>query len=263
MRKWSSDLSAVARRAKAERGMSLVEATIILMALSLITAIVAPSVGDYIDDTRHTKAKEDVEVLGTAILRVVRDSSVPCLVTDTPGTGCKKGKRVDLLYGSSGNYSGVSGSANTTYVAPSNATTDGNYNWKGSTDGDLLTQTDTFEHQLVSNTPVYTTVGANFTPSMNTASGVGWRGPYIASPFGADPWGSGYQANTVFLSVANDANSGTTEGLRDGGWHRDVFVVSAGPNAKIETVFASNTSAAIGSAAEGDDIIYLVQGTTK
>src|SRR5689334_9700995 len=73
MRKWNT-----------ERGMSLVEATIILMVLSILTAVIAPSVGDYIEDARHTKAKEDVEAIGGGILRTVRDSGLPCLVIDTP-----------------------------------------------------------------------------------------------------------------------------------------------------------------------------------
>ena len=248
MRKWNS-----------ERGMSLVEATIILMVLSILTAVLAPSVGDYIEDARHTKAKEDVEAIGGGIIRTVRDSGVACLVLDTPSGGCVKAKRADLLYGANGNYGGVSATA-ADYAAPANSTTDGTFNWKGSTAGDALTQTDTIEHQLVTNTPVYTTVAANFTPSMNTVSGIGWRGPYVSGPLGADPWGTAYQANTVFVSTASNAGAGTTEGLLNGGWNKDVFVISAGPNAIYDTPFAA---AAIGSKAVADDLIFIVQGSTK
>src|SRR5687767_7383196 len=51
----------VMRKWNAEKGMSLVEATIILMVLAILTAVIAPSAGDYVNDARQTKAKEDVE----------------------------------------------------------------------------------------------------------------------------------------------------------------------------------------------------------
>ena len=53
MRSWNS-----------ERGMSLVEATIILMVLAILTSVLAPSIGDYVNDARQVKAKEDLEALG-------------------------------------------------------------------------------------------------------------------------------------------------------------------------------------------------------
>ena len=66
MRSWNS-----------ERGMSLVEATIILMVLAILTSVLAPSIGDYVNDARQTKAKEDLEALGTSVARLVRDTGLP------------------------------------------------------------------------------------------------------------------------------------------------------------------------------------------
>ena len=43
-------------RLKSNAGMSLVEATIILMVLAILTAVIAPSAADYVNDARHTKA---------------------------------------------------------------------------------------------------------------------------------------------------------------------------------------------------------------
>src|SRR4051812_3418876 len=71
MKKWNS-----------ERGMSLVEATIILMILAILTAVVAPSMSDSINDARDVKAKEDVEAIGTGIMRMLRDAQETCLQLD-------------------------------------------------------------------------------------------------------------------------------------------------------------------------------------
>jgi type II secretory pathway pseudopilin PulG len=62
---------------KSERGMSLVEATIILMVLAILTSVLAPSIGDYVNDARQVKAKEDLEVLGLSVARLVRDMGMP------------------------------------------------------------------------------------------------------------------------------------------------------------------------------------------
>src|SRR5437870_1377136 len=56
-----------------QAGMSLIEATIILMVLFLLTAVMSPAVSDYIEDARHSKAKQDVETIGTTIQRLQRD----------------------------------------------------------------------------------------------------------------------------------------------------------------------------------------------
>src|SRR5687768_2206182 len=87
MRTWNS-----------ERGMSLVEATIILMVLAILTSVLAPSIGDYVNDARQTKAKEDTEVLGLSVARLVRDTGLPFLVR-TAGASPSKAStnRVDLL----------------------------------------------------------------------------------------------------------------------------------------------------------------------
>ena len=87
------------RKFTSERGMSLIEATIILMVLAILTSVLAPSVGDYVNDARQTKVKEDVEALGTGILRMLRDTGKPFpqVVVGTGATSYADENRVDLL----------------------------------------------------------------------------------------------------------------------------------------------------------------------
>ena len=109
--------------------MSLVEATIILMVLSTLTAVLVPSISDYVNDAKSTKAKEDVEAIGGAIVRVVRDTGYNCL--QLAGTlGCTLTNRVDVLV-SGGNTPTV---AAANFVASGGAATitlGGGVNWRG------------------------------------------------------------------------------------------------------------------------------------
>jgi hypothetical protein len=89
----------------------------------------------------------------------------------------------------------------------------------------------------------------------------GWRGAYLSPPIGPDPWGHRYLANTVFLAVARDAEPGYGEGQRSGGWSRDTFCISAGPNGLYETPFGGN--AAHGVSRQGDDLVFIIAGSSR
>lgn len=247
------------RKLKGQGGMSLVEATIILMTLSLLTAVLAPSIGDYVNDAKHTKGQEDVTVAGTAIIRVVRDSGFPCLKL-AAATACTKANRVDILR-SSGADVALGDVAGVDFASADLASTL-TYNW----DEDGGANGDTMESQFVLNTPNYDTPNET-TPTGYTKSGpqtgLGWRGAYMSSPIGADPWGKVYLANTAFLSVASDATAGTAEGNKAGGWSHDVLVISAGPNGVFDTAIAVAGATPRGTTRAGDDLIYIVSGDTR
>lgn len=245
MRKWNS-----------ESGMSLVEATIILMTLAILTAVIAPSAGDYINEARNVKAKEDVEAIGTGILRLLRDTGNRCLLVDG-AAACTKGNRVDLLLGSGNDAKGALAADYT--VANAAAATDGSYNWAGSSL--TATQTDTIDEQLVVNTTTPYSSANLFTAGGGPRAGIGWRGAYLTGATGADPWGYKYQANAIFLGVAKDGGTGNAEGESDGGWTSDVIVVSGGTNGAIETSFGATGAQASDGA--GDDVIYTIKGSTR
>jgi type II secretory pathway pseudopilin PulG len=249
MRKWNS-----------EQGMSLVEATIILMVLALLTATVAPSVADYVSDARQVKAKEDVEAIGTGILRLLKDTGSRCLRT-AGTTDCTVANRVDLLV-SGGNDPRAAASTDVT-LPDSESATNASVNWLP--DGQAPTQQDNVDSQLVLNTPAYT--AATFTGGGGPRMKLGWRGAYITGPVTGDPWGYKYQANTLFLSVANDATDTAMtpdqaqEGMKQAGWNRSVLVVSPGANGIVETAFGG--AGGVGVATGGDDIVYVLRGSTR
>ena len=91
---------------------------------------------------------------------------------------------------------------------------------------------DTIENQLVDNKPSYPTTGTRK-----------WMGPYLEK-VSADPWGNKYYVDVKGLQPAN-INS-----------MMPAFVVSAGPNKKLETKFAqTGPSITIG----GDDIVFRIK----
>ena len=247
-------------RLQGQHGMSLVEATIILMVLAILTAVVAPSIGDYVNDAKHTKAKEDVEAIGTTIMRLTRDVG-PCLKL-VAATACTKANRVDILVSNGPTITTAFESGNATTAFTNADITSGALNWHHTANRD------TMQNQFVLNAPLYGTP-ATTTPTGYTLSGpqggLGWRGSYIDDVIGPDPWGNQYVANTAFLSVASDATAGTAEGNASGGWSRDVIVVSMGPNALIETAIAgfTTTNQQYVTRRGGDDLVYTVTGDTR
>lgn len=247
MRKWNS-----------EAGMSLVEATIILMTLAILTAVIAPSAGDYINEARNVKAKEDVEAIGTGILRVLRDTGNKCLMFDA-NNGCTTTNRIDLLL--SGDTT-LTTAAKAVSAADSAALTGTNatpYNWAPDANSPTGDQVDTIENQLVTNTlDTNNYPSVSFTSGGGPRPGIGWRGAYLTGPVGKDPWGNKYQANTVFLGVASDGGTGGAEGNADGGWSYNALVLSPGSNGVVDTAFAAK-----GNTAGGDDVIYVMKASTR
>ena len=247
MRKWNS-----------ESGMSLVEATIILMTLAILTAVIAPSAGDYINEARNVKAKEDVEAIGTGVLRLLRDTGNKCLKAAS-ATGCTTANRIDLLVSGSSAAS-VADAAKAVSAADSAAltgTANTPYNWAPDAQAPAAGNRATIDDQLVTNTTVaYTAV--SFTGGGGPNKAVGWRGAYLTGPIDKDPWGYRYEANTAFLGVATNAATGGGEGNSDGGWTYDAVVLSPGSDGVIETPFASS-----GNSATGDDVIFVIKGSTR
>src|SRR5687767_7967328 len=124
---------------KNQAGMSLVEATIILLVLATLTAVIAPSMGDYLEDARQHKVKEDIEALGIGIVRLVRDTGLRGLKMNA-AVGFTEANRADTLKSAEGTE------ATNASAAFADVDIDGGQlEWDHSND--------TFENQLVHNYP--------------------------------------------------------------------------------------------------------------
>jgi type II secretory pathway pseudopilin PulG len=245
MRKWNS-----------EQGMSLIEATIILMVLGLLTAVLSPAMGDYVNDARDVKVKEDVEAIGLSIMRTIRDSRSPFLqVAYTAGApGLIEANRADLIVGEGPAPTLASGLTDFPAGNVSAA-----INWDDAI-GAPVTVDAMADHLItnVANYPVPTQ--ASFAVG-GPQFGAGWRGAYI-SAIGPDPWGNRYAANTAFLGVATDS-AGVGEGNAAGGWTHDVIVLSAGRDSIVQTPFGGTANGGSGAGTANDDVFYTVTGTSR
>ncbi|MCX6550320.1 MAG: type II secretion system protein [Acidobacteria bacterium] len=252
------------RRLRRQEGLSLVEVTIMLLVLMLLTSVLAPSIMDYFKDAQWVKVKEDCEAIGITVVRMMRDVP-PCLRKDG-GAPCTITNRVDLLY-SDGTASGaLAGQATTNYTTVgANGTQP--WNWSTAT----TVQNDTMENQFTRNTPVTAPypVPSSFVWAggfpVGPLFGLGWRGSYLSAPIGPDPWGMAYMVNTGFLSPATNAITGPpAEGQNGTIWDRDVFCISAGPNRLYETYFGGcNTLTNWGTCRQGDDWTFTIQGSSR
>lgn len=196
------------RRLTNQRGLSLVEVTIMVSVFSVLTAVLSPTIGDYVEDARRAKAKQDVSVLASTFARftfdVARDGSLE-------GGWASLG----LLVGPGG--APVVGDG-------------GDAAWAAAVDGQRV---GLLEDHLMVNTPGYPRRGAG----PHFVAG-GWRGAYL-SGLTADPWGYRYainvgtfadgRADTIVLSPGPNGVVETAfgaDGVRAGG--DDIVAVIAG-----------------------------------
>ena len=81
---------------RSQRGVSIIEATVMLAVMVTLGSVLAPSIADYTNDAKQTVAKKDVEAIGAGILQLLRDTGSRCLrLVGT--TECTTTNRVDLL----------------------------------------------------------------------------------------------------------------------------------------------------------------------
>jgi len=238
---------------RSERGVSLVEATVILSVMMMLTAVLTPSVRGYVQSAQQASAKKDVEAIGAALTRMLADVGESWVLRDGNGATAPaapshdSSNRVDMLVSD--------GKIPAKYVARSSGAPD----WDAAVDNTTVQK---LEYFLSSNTPSNTAANAYRTATNMSVAGQfdpdegmtfnsphAWRGAYLPGPIGADPWGNRYMVNVEFL--ARELGTGPSGNIND------VIVISAGSNALIETQYD------IDGVVSANDIVYVVSGGTR
>ena len=238
---------------RSDRGVSLVEATLILGVMAMLSAVMAPSIRGYVQTAQQAAARRDVEELGAALVRMLTDTGELWVSRDGNGASATDplshgaANRVDLLVSD--------GKTPALYVTRSSGTPD----WDDAVNDAEVQKLDYF---LVTNTPSNTSANAyrgaddmNVTGEFDPDEGAtfnaphAWRGAYLPGPIGADPWGNRYAVNVEYLARGLGASpSGNVN---------DVIVISAGSNGLLETRFDTDGPS------NGNDIFYVVSGGTR
>jgi prepilin-type N-terminal cleavage/methylation domain-containing protein len=202
--------------ARRERGFTLVEVIVVLSVVLLLTGIAVPMLSSYMEDGRRAKAETEVKVVAAAMMSLYKDT---------------------------GTYPSRNGSGtnNTIYVLftgptmPTRNPFSANHQWStwamNAARGDLL------DNHLNLNTPQGQAAGA-----YATTGSARWRGPYFAGSTPLDPWGRPYVINVIAGHFTHATN------------HKRMWVLSAGPNGRIDTVANATATTELG----GDDIGVLI-----
>ena len=246
------------RRIERHGGFTLVEVSIILFVLVILSSILLVNLGNYNRLARFARAKEDLGALCSAIAHYILDTGETAFYTwggrnyggydsDTPD----REYPVGLLIGD-----GDTPTLN--WRAPGADGSDWQTPWgehfrsyKNVSGQATEFAVDTFANHLIQNTPLNRGRNAARLPSdmlsgansagirgglkFDSTDGEGfnslfaWRGPYIADRVDPDPWGNRYMANVFGLY--------TPAGMAADGFSTAVVCFTAGPDEEIDTSF--------------------------
>lgn len=200
-------------------GFTLIELTVVLAVIVTLALILTPSITNFINDSRVARTRADTQTIAAAIVQFYKDNGFfPQWSAAQNGGPGTTANKVDLLVSE----------GNVPVVAAANTWTTGS--------------TDALTDQLLTNAPGYTLKSA--------VANFGWNGPYLSSTISPDAWNNRHMVNVGLL----DPTQGTL--TTAGATKNAVWVISAGPNGQIETLYSMPiTSAALA----GDDIGIRVQ----
>lgn len=208
------------------RGFSLVEATVVLSAVALLSAAAAPTASRALDRARISRAVDDMEALKAAIFNFRSD-----VFDGFTEDGTTSGDQVEML------VSDGDTPLNASITDDNGAGAGTLMRWDdpvGDNDSATGITVDWFEGHLVLNSIL------NGAASYGLGGGSAWRGTYMNGPIDSDPWGNRYAANVKYM----DAPSTTSN---------DVFILSVGPDEEIDTPFEQN-----GIYPGDDDIVVML-----
>lgn len=198
------------------RGFTLLEITIILAVIAILGLVLAPSIVNFLNQSRLARAQNDVEVLADAVVEFFGDTGFFPQYADGQRT-----RTIRLLVSPGAVGEAQAGSESWGLVAPD--------------------QIDLIANQLINNRPSF---GSSGYPLKTTLSGSGWNGPYVSSDLQSDPWGNRYVINVEYLSVMMGAVEADGVQVK-----RAVWALSAGPDGVFDTLYPTASQQVVGSAA--------------
>lgn len=242
---------------RSERGISIIETTVILSVLFILAGAMSPIVSESVTTARAVKAKNDASMIAMALINLQKDLGGDALAF----TGLVAAQELHLpdVLASAGNAPEIDDPTGRNDDDESNRVTlltvkaqgRGNGDNNGNSErGRKRAERRRWREAAAGALDDHLTTNRRGYRFRKPGESGGWNGPYLSAKLKGDPWGKQYVVNSQWLDGGSTAADG------DGRPRRAVFVVSAGANGIIETPFEQSITEA---QAFGDDIVIRIQ----
>ncbi len=218
-------------RAVAQHGFTLVEVSIILLTLVILSSIMLPQLGGFNRLARFARVKEDLGAICSVVKALLDDVGESAIYGDAgPDHVPDRNQPIGLLIGEGDIPEIGSADDGELWLLPFGA------EFGVETDGGGLEPwfwVDRLGNHLISNTPLDDPDNRwrgplEMTQGFNSL--FAWRGPYMNDEISPDPWGNRYMVNS--FALYNPIDAGPHDRFASG-----VVCLSAGPDSGIDTDF--------------------------
>jgi type II secretory pathway pseudopilin PulG len=234
-----------------ERGMTIIEMTVMLSVMFILAGMISPIMSTSVTTARTVKAEKEVAMLATAMLQLQQDIGATAIVGSAAAASQldSRGAAVQAadVLSSEGEIPAIDDSAADNPIA---AVAQGVGLMARPAASVFQAQRrrwtearhDALDSYLVNNDRGYHV--------RRPGESTGWNGPYVSTLLPGDPWGKQYMVNARWL------DGGSTAADANGYARRAVYIVSAGANGVVETPFEQKITDA---RVWGDDIVIRIQ----
>lgn len=243
----------VIRGIRDERGLTIIETTVMLSVLFILAGVMSPIVSESVTTARAVKAKNDASMIAMGLINFQKDLGGDALMVGGAALTAQPIGLPDVL-ATAGNRPEVEDRETTDGSDTNSSTVLARLTAPGQGSGGdrdtsvarrrkwLEVGQGALDDHLMTNRPGYR--------FRRPGEYGGWNGPYLSAELKGDPWGTQYMVNSKWL------DGGSTAADTQGRPRRAVFVVSPGADGVIETPFEQAITDA---RAYGDDIVIRIQ----
>jgi len=249
-------------------GWSLIELTIILVVLSILCAILAPTIGRYVRNAKVIRAREDVQAIGCAVWMFIEDTANGMFLQD--GDAVRENSEGRPLMTLMNRVNTLVGDGD---IPELNTELSGAEGWIAVVN---FTSVDFLEYHLCTNRPGDSGSHAYRTPNVIDNAGdsqdpvyardesggfnaeFAWRGPYVTAPIDPDPWGNRYAVNVKYLDPRQQKADPDELDAHDAGYSEDVIVLCRVSDEEVDTQYSVD-----GQTPGDDDIIYVLSANSR
>jgi hypothetical protein len=244
------------RDVQSQRGITIIETTVILSVLFILAGAMAPIVSESVNTARAVKAKNDAGMIAMGLINLQKDLGGDTLSFGSAPLALGQAAAMPEALASDGAEPEIDGDEAVVETASALPILASPGQQASAATGERAVRAalraqrrkwrearaDALDDHLRTNRRGYR--------YRRPGEYGGWNGPYVSAQIPGDPWGKRYLINSQFLdglASAADAN---------GNPRKAVFVVSAGADGIIDTPFEQPI---VDARAYGDDIVVRIQ----